>query len=39
VARPGMVLSPIGAQPDIVEPDIAGVVRRILTVDQAALDR
>lgn len=33
VARPGMVLSPIGPQPDIVEPDIAGVVRRIRAID------
>jgi 2-haloacid dehalogenase len=33
VARPGMVLSPIGAQPDIAEPDIAGVVDRIIAVD------
>lgn len=33
VARPGMVLSPLGAQPDIVEPDIARVVDRILAVD------
>jgi hypothetical protein len=28
-----MVLSPIGEQPDIVEPDVAGVVRRILAID------
>lgn len=35
VARPGMVLSPLGAQPGIVEPDLAGVVRRILSVDPA----
>jgi 2-haloacid dehalogenase len=34
VARPGMVLSPFGAQPDIVESDIAGVVDRILAIDQ-----
>ena len=33
VARPGVVLSPIGDRPDIVEQDIAGVVRRILAVD------
>lgn len=33
VARPGMVLSPIGAQPDIVERDIADVVERIVSVD------
>ena len=33
VARPGMVLSPIGAQPDIVEADIAAVVDRIVATD------
>jgi 2-haloacid dehalogenase len=33
VARPGMVLSPLGPQPDIVQPDIAGVVDRILEAD------
>jgi 2-haloacid dehalogenase len=33
VARPGMVLSPLGAQPDIVAPDIAGVVDQILARD------
>ncbi|HZC51589.1 MAG TPA: haloacid dehalogenase type II, partial [Mycobacterium sp.] len=33
VARPGMVLSPLGAQPDIVEDDIAGVVDRIVATD------
>lgn len=33
VARPGMVLSPVGARPDIVEPDIAAVVDRILKAD------
>jgi 2-haloacid dehalogenase len=33
VARPGMILSPIGAQPDIVGPDVAAVVGRILAVD------
>ncbi|HZC73226.1 MAG TPA: haloacid dehalogenase type II [Jatrophihabitans sp.] len=38
VARPGMVLSPIGGRPDIVEPDIAGVVRTILAVDAPAGD-
>jgi len=38
VARPGMVLSPIGDQPDIVEPDIARVVHRILAVDTTAPD-
>ncbi len=39
VARPGMVLSPIGDQPDIVEPDIARVVHRILAVDTTASNR
>lgn len=33
VTRPGMVLSPLGDQPDIVEPDIAAVVDRIVAVD------
>ena len=33
VARPGMVLSPIGPQPDIVAPDVAGVVEQIVAVD------
>jgi 2-haloacid dehalogenase len=33
VARPGMVMSPIGAQPDIAEADIASVVDRIVAVD------
>ena len=33
VARPGMVLSPLGAQPDIIEADIAAVVDRIVAVD------
>jgi 2-haloacid dehalogenase len=35
VARLGMVLSPLGPQPDIVEADIAAVVDRILAVDGA----
>jgi 2-haloacid dehalogenase len=30
VARPGMVISPIGRQPDIVGADIAEVVEQIL---------
>jgi 2-haloacid dehalogenase len=30
VARPGMVLSPIGGQPDIVGPDLAAVVEQII---------
>jgi 2-haloacid dehalogenase len=33
VARPGMVLSPLGPQPDIVGADIAEVVERIIAVD------
>jgi 2-haloacid dehalogenase len=33
VARPGMVLSPLGAQPDIVESDLAAVVDRIIERD------
>jgi 2-haloacid dehalogenase len=33
VARPGMVLSPLGTQPSIVGNDIADVVAQILAVD------
>jgi 2-haloacid dehalogenase len=33
VARPTMPLSPAWPRPDIVEPDIAGVVRRIVEID------
>jgi 2-haloacid dehalogenase len=33
VARPGMFLSPIAAQPDIVEADIAAVVDKIVALD------
>ncbi len=33
VARPGMVLSPLGPRPDIVGPDIAAVVDRIIATD------
>ncbi|MGZ0712734.1 haloacid dehalogenase type II (plasmid) [Coraliomargarita sp. W4R53] len=33
VARSGMVLSPVGAQPDIVGADVAEVVRLITTLD------
>ncbi|MQA81966.1 MAG: haloacid dehalogenase type II [Streptosporangiales bacterium] len=33
VARPGMVLSPLGAQPDIVGPDLTSVVDQIVAVD------
>ena len=32
VARPGMVLSPLGDQPDIIGPDMAAVVERIIAV-------
>ncbi len=35
VARPGMVLSPLGAQPDVVGSDLADVVERILEVESA----
>jgi 2-haloacid dehalogenase len=35
VARPGMVLSPIGAQPDIVGADLAAVVEQIIDRDAA----
>ena len=34
VARPGSVLSPVGKQPDIVESDLLGVVRRIIETDR-----
>jgi 2-haloacid dehalogenase len=34
VARPGMVLSPLGRQPDIAGPDLTAVVDRILDVDR-----
>jgi 2-haloacid dehalogenase len=33
VARPGMVLSPLGPQPDIVGPDLAAVVEHIVQHD------
>jgi 2-haloacid dehalogenase len=33
VARPGMVLSPIGPQPDIIGPDISAVVDQIIATD------
>jgi 2-haloacid dehalogenase len=33
VARPGMVLSPLGRRPDIVGPDITAVVDQIISVD------
>jgi 2-haloacid dehalogenase len=33
VARPGMVLSPIGAQPDMIGPDIDSVVTQIIATD------
>ncbi len=35
VARPGMVLSPLGPRPDIVAPDIAAVVEQIISRDLA----
>ena len=35
VARPNMVLSPIGPQPDIVASDLDGVVEQILAMDGA----
>jgi 2-haloacid dehalogenase len=37
VARPGMVLSPLGPQPDIIGPDLAAVVDQILEHDPAGL--
>ena len=33
VARPGMVLSPLGPRPDIVGPDLAAVAEQIIAVD------
>ena len=33
VARPGMVVSPVGPRPDIEEPDVAAVVERIIERD------
>jgi len=33
VARPGMVLSPLGEQPDIIGPDLAAVTEQIIAVD------
>jgi 2-haloacid dehalogenase len=33
VARPGMIMSPLGPQPDIIEDDIATTVDRILATD------
>lgn len=33
VARPGMVPSPLGPQPDIIEPDIATTIQRIIERD------
>ena len=33
VARPGMVLNPLGDQPDIIGPDLAAVAERIIAVD------
>jgi len=34
VARPGQVLDPSGAPPDIIEPDLRGVADRILATDR-----
>ncbi|GGK73595.1 haloacid dehalogenase type II [Mangrovihabitans endophyticus] len=34
VRRPGVTASPIGAQPDIVAPDLAATVERIIEVDR-----
>jgi 2-haloacid dehalogenase len=36
VARPGMVVSPIGERPDIIGPDIAAVVDQIIARDTSA---
>ena len=36
VARPGMVVSPIGERPDIIGPDIAAVVYQIIARDTSA---
>jgi 2-haloacid dehalogenase len=33
VARPGMVLSPLGPQPDITGPDLAAVAGQIISID------
>jgi 2-haloacid dehalogenase len=33
VARPGMVLSPLSGQPDIIGPDLAAVVGQIIATD------
>jgi 2-haloacid dehalogenase len=33
VARPGMVLSPLGARPGIVGPDLAAVAEQIIATD------
>lgn len=33
VARPGMVLSPLGDQPDIVGPDLAAVAEQVIAAD------
>jgi 2-haloacid dehalogenase len=33
VARPGMVLSPLGDPPDIVGPDLAAVAEQIIAAD------
>jgi 2-haloacid dehalogenase len=33
VARPGMVLSPLGPQPGITGPDLAAVAEQIISID------
>ena len=33
VARPGVVASPLGRQPDIIGPDLAVVVDRVVAID------
>jgi 2-haloacid dehalogenase len=33
VARPGMVLSPLGVPPGITGPDLAAVAEQIITID------
>ncbi len=34
VARPGQVLDPSGAQPDVIEPDLQGIAEQILAIDR-----
>jgi 2-haloacid dehalogenase len=33
VARPGMVLSPLGGPPGIIGPDLAAVAEQIISID------